>query len=50
MMGMTQFDLSVPVIKGTNAVTCFTRKQKVEVIACPTASAAAAAWAFVPCT
>ncbi len=31
MMGMTQFDLSVPVIKGTNAVTCFTKKQKVEV-------------------
>lgn len=31
MMGMTQFDLSVPVIKGTNAVTCFTRKQKAEV-------------------
>lgn len=31
MMGLTQFDLSVPVIKGTNAVTCFTKKQKVEV-------------------
>ena len=31
MMGMTQFDLSVPVIKGTNAVTCFTKKQKGEV-------------------
>ena len=30
MMGMTQFDLSVPVIKGTNAVTCFTQKQRVE--------------------
>ncbi len=31
MMGLSQFDLSVPVIKGTNAVTCFTKKQKVEV-------------------
>ena len=31
MMGLTQFDLSVPVIKGTNAITCFTEKQKVEV-------------------
>lgn len=31
MMGLTQFDLNVPVIKGTNAVTCFTKKQKVEV-------------------
>ena len=28
MMGLSQFDLSVPVIKGTNAVTCFTKKQK----------------------
>ena len=31
MMGMTQFDLNVPVIKGTNAVTCLTNKAKVEV-------------------
>lgn len=31
MMGLTQFDLSVPVIKGTNAVTCFTQKDKCEV-------------------
>ena len=31
MMGLTQFDLNVPVIKGTNAITCFTKKQKVEV-------------------
>ena len=31
MMGLTQFDLSVPIIKGTNAITCFTEKQKVEV-------------------
>ncbi len=31
MMGMTQFDLSVPVIKGTNAVTCLTKKARVEV-------------------
>ena len=30
MMGMTQFDLSVPVIKGTNAVTCLTKKARVE--------------------
>jgi electron transport complex protein RnfC len=29
MMGLTQFDLSVPVIKGTNAITCFTQKQRV---------------------
>ncbi len=31
MMGLTQFDLNVPIIKGTNAITCFTKKQKVEV-------------------
>jgi electron transport complex protein RnfC len=31
MMGLTQFDLSVPVIKGTNAITCFTEDQRVEV-------------------
>ena len=28
MMGIAQFDLSVPVTKGTNAITCFTKKQK----------------------
>ena len=27
MMGIAQFDLSVPVTKGTNAITCFTKKQ-----------------------
>ena len=29
MMGIAQFDLSVPVIKGTNAITCFTQKDRV---------------------
>ena len=29
MMGISQFDLSVPVIKGTNAITCFTKKDRV---------------------
>lgn len=29
MMGIAQFDLSVPVIKGTNAITCFTKKDRV---------------------
>jgi electron transport complex protein RnfC len=29
MMGIAQFDLSVPVIKGTNAITCFSQKDKV---------------------
>lgn len=31
MMGLAQFDLSVPVIKGTNAITCFTEKDRVVV-------------------
>ena len=31
MMGIAQFDLSVPVIKGTNAITCFSQKDKVEI-------------------
>jgi electron transport complex protein RnfC len=31
MMGIAQFDLSVPVIKGTNAITCFSQKDKVSV-------------------
>ncbi len=31
MMGIAQFDLSVPVIKGTNAITCFSQKDNVEV-------------------
>ena len=31
MMGIAQFDLSVPVIKGTNAITCFTQKDRVVV-------------------
>lgn len=31
MMGITQYDLNVPVIKGTNAITCFTHKQNTEV-------------------
>ena len=34
MMGLSQFDLSVPVIKGTNALTCFTKKQR-DVVAEP---------------
>lgn len=29
MMGIAQFDLSVPVIKGTNAITCFSEKDRV---------------------
>lgn len=29
MMGIAQFDLSVPVIKGTNAITCFSQKDRV---------------------
>ena len=31
MMGIAQFDLSVPVIKGTNAITCFSQKDNQEV-------------------
>ena len=31
MMGLAQFDLSVPVIKGTNAITCFSQKDNQEV-------------------
>lgn len=31
MMGTTQFDLSVPVVKGTNAVVCLSKKDLVEV-------------------
>ena len=34
MMGIAQFDLSVPVTKGTNAITCFTKKQR-DVVAEP---------------
>ena len=30
MMGIAQFDLHVPVIKGTNAITCFSQKDNVE--------------------
>jgi electron transport complex protein RnfC len=29
MMGLAQFDLQVPVIKGTNAITCFSQKERV---------------------
>lgn len=29
MMGIAQFDLNVPVIKGTNAITCFSKKDRV---------------------
>lgn len=31
MMGLSQFDLRVPVIKGTNAITCFNEKQRLTV-------------------
>lgn len=31
MMGLSQFDLSVPVIKGTNAITCFNENQRLTV-------------------
>ena len=31
MMGIAQFDLNVPVIKGTNAITCFSQKDRVVV-------------------
>ena len=31
MMGLTQYDMNVPIIKGTNAITCLTRKQQVAV-------------------
>ena len=49
MMGLAQFDLSVPVIKGTNAITCFGErtgwwKKR------PTAFAADAVFPCVPCT
>ncbi len=31
MMGIAQFDLNIPVIKGTNAITCFSQKDNQEV-------------------
>ena len=31
MMGIAQFDLAVPIIKGTNAITCFSQKDNQEV-------------------
>ncbi len=31
MMGIAQYDLSVPVIKGTNAITCLSKKARAEV-------------------
>ncbi len=31
MMGLSQFDLHVPVIKGTNAITCFSQKDRLVV-------------------